>query len=86
MDRFASKAAYSVHTDVMECLERLNEGNITLGIISNSDPRTIKVVENLDIVPRLIPREKWVFSKRRRRKVGGIAFPPFTVEHDLTES
>lgn len=52
--RFASKEGYAPHDDVIPCLQALKDKNMAMGIISNSDPRTIKVIESLGIVPHFI--------------------------------
>ena len=58
MERFASKEGYVLHEDVLPCLEQLTDRGFKLGVLSNSDPRTIKVIESLGIVPDLIAHEK----------------------------
>lgn len=58
MERFASREGYVLHDDVLPALQHLKNGGFKLGILSNSDPRTIKVIESLGIVPDYIPDDK----------------------------
>lgn len=58
MERFASREGYVLYEDVAPTLRILKERGIKLGVLSNSDPRTIKVIESLGIVPDLIPEAK----------------------------
>lgn len=58
IEHFASRKGYTIHDDVMPCLKELQNSSLKLGIISNSDPRTIKVVESLGIVPEYIMSEQ----------------------------
>lgn len=54
IEHFASRKGYTIHDDVLPCLKELQKTNLKLGIISNSDPRTMKVMESLGIVPAYI--------------------------------
>lgn len=56
----------------MPCLHELQNSKLKLGIISNSDPRTIKVVESLGIVPEYVPPEQYVWS----------LYVPYTIPSD----
>lgn len=58
IEHFASRKGYVIHDDVLPCLQELRQGNLKLGIISNSDPRTMKVMESLGIVPDYVSPEK----------------------------
>ena len=63
MQRFASREGYVLHQDVLSCLAELKGRGIKLGVLSNSDPRTIKVIESLGVVPDFVPLDKYVYLK-----------------------
>lgn len=62
IEHFASRKGYTIHDDVLPCLQELQNTDLKMGIISNSDPRTMKVLESLGIVPEYISPEKLVAS------------------------
>lgn len=67
IERFASRKGYELPVDVLPGLEALCEihPRITFGIISNSDPRSIRALESLGIVPRFVSKDKWVVIRLR---------------------
>jgi FMN phosphatase YigB (HAD superfamily) len=58
LENFASRKSFVIHDDVLPCLQDLQQSNLKLGIISNSDPGTMKVVESLGIVPEYVSPEQ----------------------------
>ena len=56
--RFSSDEGYVLHDDVLPCLETLKtRKDIKLGVVSNSDPRTMQVLDSLGIVPTYIRQD-----------------------------
>lgn len=62
MHRFASAEGYFLHSDVRPCLEALNRRGITIGAVTNSDPRVEDVLRSLGVCPELIRPEAIVTS------------------------
>ncbi|SMN19181.1 similar to Saccharomyces cerevisiae YMR130W Putative protein of unknown function [Maudiozyma saulgeensis] len=52
LKRFEGKQAYAVYPDVLELLQFLKENHpeVVIGIISNTDPKVYKLLENLGIL------------------------------------
>ncbi|CAB4254464.1 similar to Saccharomyces cerevisiae YMR130W Putative protein of unknown function [Maudiozyma barnettii] len=52
LKRFEGKQAYAVYPDVLELLQFLKEQHpeVVIGIISNTDPKVYRLLENLDIL------------------------------------
>lgn len=98
IEHFASMKGYTIHDDVMPCLQELQHTNLKLGIISNSDPRTMKVMESLGIVPEYISPDSittsWEVGKAKpsleifqaaARKLGVAPHETLMVGDDLDE-
>ncbi|CEP15675.1 hypothetical protein [Parasitella parasitica] len=47
--RFTTAEAYSIFPDVLSTLDRLKQHGFHMGVISNSDERVVKVIENLNL-------------------------------------
>ncbi|KAI8642597.1 HAD-like domain-containing protein [Parasitella parasitica] len=47
--RFTTAEAYSIFPDVLKTLNELKQHGFQMGVISNSDERIVKVIENLNL-------------------------------------
>ncbi|KAI7899225.1 HAD-like domain-containing protein [Cokeromyces recurvatus] len=48
-NRFTTAEAYSIFPDVLGTLKELKRNGFHMGVISNSDERVVKVIENLNL-------------------------------------
>ncbi|KAI9468070.1 MAG: HAD-like domain-containing protein [Benjaminiella poitrasii] len=48
-NRFTTAEAYSIFPDVLSTLKELKKNGFQMGVISNSDERVVKVIENLNL-------------------------------------